>query len=113
MCLHYDALTKFVVTCLVCLNNNIRLQGGGSLQGQVEICINGAWESVCSNSWDNLDAIVVCTQLGLDYTGKPRHCSSYTKLISLAQMLFPCSMALWVVMEFGQEMFFVLATRPS
>lgn len=32
--------------------------------GRVEICLNGVWGSICSNSWDNTNATVVCQQLG-------------------------------------------------
>ena len=33
-------------------------------RGRVEFCKNGRWSSICSYSWDNNDAAVVCRQLG-------------------------------------------------
>ena len=53
-----------------CTNGTIQLAGGrSSNEGRVEICINGVWETVCDDSWDNNDARVVCRQLRLPYTG--------------------------------------------
>ena len=43
----------------------IRLQGGTNTRGRVEICNNGAWGTVCENSWSLSDARVACFQLGL------------------------------------------------
>ena len=33
-------------------------------QGNVELCINGRWRTMCANSWDNRDASVVCRETG-------------------------------------------------
>ena len=47
----------------------IRLQGGMNTgEGTVQVCIGGAWGSICDDFWDTFDAAVVCRQLG--YSGK-------------------------------------------
>ena len=45
----------------------IRLVGGvDQFQGRVEVCTDDlVYSTVCSSGWDNLDAQVVCGQLGI------------------------------------------------
>ena len=51
--------------CTVCETGDIRLvQGSTQYNGQVEVCVNRGWGTICATGWDNVDAAVVCQQLG-------------------------------------------------
>ena len=53
-----------------CSNGNIRLVGGNTdNEGNVQICYNNAWGSVCDDYWGITDSNVVCRQLGLQPYG--------------------------------------------
>ena len=53
-----------------CINGEVRLVGSSSPhEGRVEVCVNEVWGTVCSNSWNNDDASVICRQLGYSPLG--------------------------------------------
>ena len=58
----------------LCEMGEVRLvEGSTSNEGAVELCVEGGeWIRVCGDMFDNLDAQVVCRQLGLSDMGKSR-----------------------------------------
>lgn len=48
-----------------CADGEVRLVDGSSgLNGTVEVCVGEMWRTVCNVGWDDVDASVVCNQLG-------------------------------------------------
>ena len=56
----------------MCIEGDLRLEsnGAGDLQGRVEVCFEGIWGTVCHHQWSNVDARVVCNELGHPNTGE-------------------------------------------
>ena len=73
---HSELFTIISLTCclnfLVCSTDwELRLvNGGSSLEGRIEVCLNGVWGTICDNSWDDTDAGVVCSQMGYSRRGE-------------------------------------------
>ena len=60
------------VVCLVpCEDGGMRLVGGSTdVEGNVEVCVDGVWGTICDPSWGDAEAKVVCTSLGYSQFGK-------------------------------------------
>ena len=73
-----------------CTDGSVRLVGGiNELEGNVEVCLNKFWGSVCHSGWNTIDANIACKQLGHQPSGK--------KTTQYIILLFNCTFTLSVV----------------
>uniref|UniRef100_A0A1X7URN2 SRCR domain-containing protein n=1 Tax=Amphimedon queenslandica TaxID=400682 RepID=A0A1X7URN2_AMPQE len=64
-CGHHDDVGVVCPSTHNCTHGSIRLVEGSSISsGRLEICIDNEWGTVCDNGWTNINAQVVCKQLG-------------------------------------------------
>ena len=69
-CMH-KLICKLLFVALRCQEGELRVTGGITMnEGRVEICFSETWGTVCDNFWDQLDATVVCRQLGYSEHGE-------------------------------------------
>ena len=71
----------------LCSSGSVRLTDGLiPTEGTVEVCNNGAWNSVCDGGWGYQEAFVVCRQLGLPATGKTTNQMHYLSIIQMLKL---------------------------
>lgn len=65
------SLTDLSVLKDDCNYGDVRLVGGPNVrEGWVEICVNRAWGTVCSEQFSDDDAQIVCSQMNFERNGK-------------------------------------------
>ena len=58
-------LQLLVTLSSACQGGDVRFMDGSTeFEGRVEICTGGVWATVCGDNWAQVDATVVCRQLG-------------------------------------------------
>ena len=74
---------------IIHLDAPVRLRDGtNEREGRVEVFYQGIWGTICDDGWDNVDATVVCNELGYLYgtTRKQAQFESGTGPVWLSQI---------------------------
>lgn len=59
-----------MVSIATCTQDSLRLTGGFvSTEGTLEVCDDGAWNSICADEFQRQDGFVACRELGYPATG--------------------------------------------
>lgn len=72
-----------------CDNGDVRLVGATvPNEGRVELCFHEHWGTVCSDTWDDADAAVVCREMGFMAAGE-----SLFSAVYMVELVFKPSIA--------------------
>ncbi len=66
----YKSQKSFILSFTACSQGSLRLVGGTSLSGRLEICYNNVWGTICDDQWNQPDAAVACRKLGFSEAGE-------------------------------------------
>ena len=58
-------MTEILLDINQCNDGETKLNNAQSRYGQVEVCVNQTWMTICAQFWTAKNSRVVCRQLGL------------------------------------------------
>jgi len=82
---HYSAYNYIIIILSYNIGIAVRLVGGSSYsEGRVEVNYNGEWGTVCNDGWNDINAGVVCRQMGFGSSGMSIGSSSFGQISGLS-----------------------------